>query len=48
MTTEREVCQKDKTFIGRIMNGDWRDRPAAKELLEDEWFVEDRTEQRVE
>jgi hypothetical protein len=40
-TTEREVCQKDKAFIGKIMMMDWRDRPTAKDLLEDEWFQED-------
>jgi hypothetical protein len=40
-TTEREVCMKDKQFIGRIMKMDWRDRPTAKGLLEDEWFQED-------
>ena len=40
-TTEREVCEKDKVFIGKIMMMDWRDRPTAKELLEDDWFKED-------
>jgi hypothetical protein len=40
-TTEREVCQKDRAFIGKIMMVDWRDRPTAKDLLEDEWFQED-------
>jgi hypothetical protein len=40
-TTEREVCQKDKAFIGKIMMMDWRDSPTAKDLLEDEWFQED-------
>ncbi|GIK02312.1 hypothetical protein Aspvir_006361 [Aspergillus viridinutans] len=40
-TTEREVCQKDKAFIGKIMMMDWRDRPTAKDLLQDEWFQED-------
>jgi hypothetical protein len=40
-TTEREVSKKDKEFIGKIMMMDWRDRPTAKELLEDEWFKED-------
>jgi hypothetical protein len=39
-TTEREVYVKDKKFIGKIMKMDWRDRPTAKELLEDEWFKE--------
>ncbi|MCJ1255284.1 hypothetical protein MMC24_003100 [Lignoscripta atroalba] len=40
-TTEREVCKKDKEFIGKMMKMDWRDRPTTKELLEDEWFKED-------
>jgi hypothetical protein len=35
-TTQREVCKKDNQFIGKIMMMDWRDRPTAKELLEDE------------
>jgi hypothetical protein len=39
--TEREVCRKDKDFIGKVMMMDWRDRPTAKELLEDDWFKED-------
>jgi serine/threonine protein kinase len=37
-TTEREVIKKDKDFIGKMMKLDWRDRPTAKELLEDEWW----------
>ncbi|KAF2706373.1 kinase-like protein [Pleomassaria siparia CBS 279.74] len=28
-TTEREVTKKDKSFIGKIMMLDWRDRPTA-------------------
>ncbi|KAK2777827.1 hypothetical protein FQN53_002051 [Emmonsiellopsis sp. PD_33] len=40
MITEREVCRKDKESIGKIMMMDWRDRPTARELLEDEWFME--------
>ncbi|KAJ9233868.1 hypothetical protein DTO169E5_6853 [Paecilomyces variotii] len=40
-TTEREVCDRDKVFVGKIMKMDWRDRPSAKELLEDEWFEDD-------
>ncbi|KAF4627689.1 hypothetical protein G7Y89_g10467 [Cudoniella acicularis] len=40
-TTEKEVCIKDKEFIGKIMMMDWRDRPTAEQLLEDEWFKED-------
>ncbi|KAK0113410.1 hypothetical protein ONS96_014276 [Cadophora gregata f. sp. sojae] len=40
-TTEREVGKKDKEFLGQIMKLDWRDRPTAGELLENEWFKED-------
>lgn len=40
-TIEDEVCKKDKDFIGKIMMMDWRDRPTANELLQDEWFTED-------
>ncbi|PVH71412.1 serine/threonine protein kinase [Cadophora sp. DSE1049] len=43
-TTEKEVCKKDKEFIGKIMMLDWKDRPTAGELLENEWFKEDGTE----
>ncbi|KAI9845813.1 MAG: hypothetical protein M1837_004493 [Sclerophora amabilis] len=43
-TTEREVCKKDKEFIGKIMMMDWRDRPTAKDLLKDEWFADDEEE----
>ncbi|ROW08763.1 hypothetical protein VPNG_06406 [Cytospora leucostoma] len=39
LVTEREVVKEDKDFILRIMKMDWRDRPTAKELLEDEWFL---------
>lgn len=38
LVTEREIVKEDKEFILRIMKMDWRDRPTAKELLEDEWF----------
>ncbi|ORX92705.1 hypothetical protein BCR34DRAFT_629460 [Clohesyomyces aquaticus] len=37
-TTEREVVKKDKDFVGKIMKMDWRNRPTAKETLEDEWW----------
>lgn len=37
--TEREVSKEDKEFILKIMKMDWRDRPTAKELLQDEWFA---------
>jgi hypothetical protein len=39
-TTEREVCREDKEFIRKIMKIDWRDRPTAKELLNDSWFTD--------
>jgi hypothetical protein len=41
MVTEREFSKRDKVFILKIMKLDWRDRPTAKELLEDEWWEQD-------
>jgi NH3-dependent NAD+ synthetase len=35
---ESELSKKDNEFIRRIMKLDWRDRPSAKELLEDQWW----------
>ncbi|KAF1912983.1 putative serine/threonine protein kinase [Ampelomyces quisqualis] len=40
-TTEREVSKQDNVFISKIMKLDWRDRPTATELLDDEWWDED-------
>jgi hypothetical protein len=40
-TTESEVSRRDNNFITKIMKLDWRDRPTAKELLEDEWWNND-------
>jgi hypothetical protein len=40
-TTDAEVMKKDKDFIGKIMMLDWRDRPTAKDLLDDEWWNTD-------
>lgn len=42
---EREICNADKAFLLKIMKLDPRDRPTAKELLQDVWFTErsDRT-----
>lgn len=40
-TTEREVSRRDNIFISKMMKLDWRDRPTAKELLEDEWWNDD-------
>ncbi|KAL1595289.1 hypothetical protein SLS60_009979 [Paraconiothyrium brasiliense] len=39
--TESEVNRRDNIFISKIMKLDWRDRPAAQELLEDEWWNKD-------
>ena len=39
--TEREISKEDKSFILKIMKLDPRDRPTAKELLEDVWFKAD-------
>ena len=39
-TTEREVSRRD-IFISKMMKLDWRDRPTAEELLEDEWWDND-------
>lgn len=41
LTTEREVIKRDNVFISKMMKLDWRDRPTAKELLEDEWWGND-------
>ena len=40
-TTESEVNRRDNIFISKMMKLDWRDRPTAKELLEDEWWDSD-------
>ncbi|KAE8146791.1 serine/threonine protein kinase [Aspergillus avenaceus] len=36
--SKKEISTDDKEFILRIMKLDPRDRPTAKELLDDEWF----------
>ncbi|OJJ44254.1 hypothetical protein ASPZODRAFT_153735 [Penicilliopsis zonata CBS 506.65] len=38
LASQREISKQDKDFILKIVKLDPRDRPAAKELLEDEWF----------
>jgi casein kinase II subunit alpha len=38
MSDDKELSTEDKTFICKIMKLDPRDRPTAKELLQDEWF----------
>ena len=38
MVVDEELSQKDKDFLLGIMKLDPRDRPTAKELLQDEWF----------
>ena len=39
--TESEVNQRDNIYVSKMMKLDWRDRPTAKELLEDEWWNND-------
>lgn len=34
----KEVSSEDKRFILKIMKLDPRDRPSARQLLDDEWF----------
>jgi hypothetical protein len=41
-TTVREVEKRDNIFISKMMKLDWRDRPTAKEVLEDEWWNDDK------
>lgn len=36
--TPQEICPEDKEFVLRIMELDPRDRPTARQLLEDGWF----------
>lgn len=40
-TTYPEICAEDRAFALRIMKLDPRDRPTAKELLQDVWFDQD-------
>ncbi len=39
--SERELAKADKEFILKIMKLDPRDRPTAKQLLQDMWFKAD-------
>lgn len=41
LSVDPELSEKDRTFICKIMKLDPRDRPTARELLQDEWFRED-------
>ncbi|TPX20268.1 hypothetical protein DIZ76_016156 [Coccidioides immitis] len=38
LASQREISEDDKEFVLKTMKLDPRDRPTAKELLEDEWF----------
>lgn len=40
LSVDKELSKEDRTFICKIMKFDPRDRPTAKELLQDEWFRE--------
>ncbi|KAH7391169.1 STE/STE20 protein kinase [Phaeosphaeria sp. MPI-PUGE-AT-0046c] len=39
--TKSEVSHRDNIFTSKMMKFDWRDRPTAKELLDDEWWEDD-------
>jgi hypothetical protein len=36
-----ELVKEDRLFFLKFMKLDPRDRPSARELLEDEWFMEE-------
>ena len=38
LSDDKELLEEDKTFLCKIMTLDPRDRPTAKELLQDHWF----------
>ena len=38
MSADEELREEDRDFIVKMMRFDPRDRPTAKELLQDEWF----------
>ena len=40
MASTTEISNSDRDFICKMMHLDPRDRPSAKELLQDSWFTE--------
>ncbi|KAH6875667.1 STE/STE20 protein kinase [Alternaria rosae] len=38
---ETTSSKKDNKFIRKMMKLDWRDRPSARDLLEDEWWIDE-------
>lgn len=40
LASQREISKEDRAFVLKIMKLDPRDRPTAKDLLDDEWFNE--------
>lgn len=40
MASSREIAEDDRDFITKLMQLNPRDRPSAKELLQDTWFTE--------
>lgn len=38
MSVDEELLKEDRDFIMKMMKLDPRDRPTAKDLLQDEWF----------
>ncbi|KAL9100357.1 MAG: hypothetical protein Q9187_009376, partial [Circinaria calcarea] len=41
LSDDKELSAEDRNFICKIMRLDPRDRPTAKELLQDEWFQQE-------
>jgi serine/threonine protein kinase len=37
-SVDKELARPDRDFIAKMMKLDPRDRPTARELLQDEWF----------
>ena len=40
MASSKEIAPEDRDFVCRIMKLDLTERPSARELLRDPWFVE--------
>lgn len=38
LVEDEDVAEEDKVFLCKLMKLDPRDRPTAKELLQDEWL----------
>ena len=40
MASSQEIAKDDRVFISKLMQLDPRDRPSAKVLLQDAWFID--------